>query len=61
VSEHKPISLFQPVPVRPRHDGWTAERQIAFVEKLADSGSVSAACNRSLGLHTRGGPRSRAC
>src|SRR6266545_3411987 len=34
---------FDPVPVRPRHDGWTAERQIAFVEKLADCGSVSAA------------------
>jgi hypothetical protein len=35
---------FDPVPVRPRHDGWTAERQIAFVEKLADCGSISAAC-----------------
>jgi hypothetical protein len=34
---------FEPVPVRPRHDGWTAERQIAFIEKLADCGSVSAA------------------
>lgn len=35
---------FTPVPVRPRHDGWTAERQIAFVEKLADCGSIGAAC-----------------
>jgi hypothetical protein len=35
---------FEPVPVRPRHDGWTAEKQIAFIEKLADCGSVSAAC-----------------
>src|SRR6185369_10623227 len=34
---------FQPVPVRPRHDGWTVERQIAFIEKLADCGSVAAA------------------
>jgi hypothetical protein len=34
---------FTPIPVRPRHDGWTAERQIAFIEKLADCGSVSAA------------------
>jgi hypothetical protein len=34
---------FTPVPVRPRHDGWTAERQIAFIEKLADCGSVTAA------------------
>jgi len=38
-----PIS-FTPVPVRPRHDGWTAERQIAFLEKLADTGSITAAC-----------------
>jgi hypothetical protein len=35
--------LFEPAPVRTRHDGWTAERQIAFIEKLADCGSVSAA------------------
>ena len=35
---------FTPVPVRPRHDGWTAERQIAFVEKLADTNSITAAC-----------------
>ena len=35
---------FAPVPVRPRHDGWTIERQIAFLRKLADCGSVSAAC-----------------
>jgi hypothetical protein len=35
---------FTPVPVRPRHDGWTAERQFAFIEKLADCGSIAAAC-----------------
>src|SRR5437660_1421447 len=34
---------FTPVPVRYRHDGWTAERQIAFIEKLTDCGSISAA------------------
>jgi hypothetical protein len=34
---------FEPVPVRARHDGWTAERQFAFIEKLADCGSISAA------------------
>ena len=44
MSEHKPLISFQPVPVRPRHDGWTIERQIAFVEKLADTNSISAAC-----------------
>jgi hypothetical protein len=35
---------FTPVPVRPRHDGWTVERQIAFLEKLSDCGSIVAAC-----------------
>ena len=44
MSEHKPLAPFDPVPVRPRHDGWTAERQIAFVEKLADTNSITAAC-----------------
>ena len=56
MSEYKPICpertaggsspreiTFQPVPVRRRHDGWTVERQIAFIEKLADCGSVTAA------------------
>ncbi|MEL7320310.1 MAG: hypothetical protein AAFN04_16930, partial [Pseudomonadota bacterium] len=27
-----------------RHDGWTEERQRAFIEALADTGSVHAAC-----------------
>ena len=44
MSEDKPLITFTPVPVRPRHDGWTAERQIAFVEKLADTNSITAAC-----------------
>ncbi len=36
---------FTPVPRRcARHDGWTPERQIAFIEALADTGSVEAAC-----------------
>jgi hypothetical protein len=43
MSEHKPIISFEPVPVRARHDGWTAERQIAFIEKLADTNSITAA------------------
>lgn len=35
---------FTPVPRRcERHDGWTPERQIAFIEALADTGSVVAA------------------
>lgn len=54
---------FTPVPVRARHDGWTVERQIAFIEKLADCGSVTAACKhvgmsresaRKLSRRTRG-------
>lgn len=32
---------FTPVPVRARHDGWSPERQIAFIHRLALCGSVS--------------------
>ena len=36
---------FTPVPRRyARHDGWTPERQRAFIAALADTGSVEAAC-----------------
>jgi hypothetical protein len=36
---------FTPVPRRcARHDGWTPTRQRDFIEALADTGSVSAAC-----------------
>jgi|GEM_PF-2914825 len=31
------------VPVAPRHDGWTPDRQRAFLEALADTGCVEAA------------------
>jgi hypothetical protein len=48
-SSHKLPIAFEPVPLRPRHDGWTAERQIAFIEKLADCGSVTAAA-RHVGM-----------
>src|SRR3954452_9955258 len=37
---------FEPVPVRPRHDGWTAERQIRFIEALAATKCVDEACRR---------------
>jgi hypothetical protein len=37
---------FEPVPVRPRHDGWTAERQIAFIEALTETACVDEACRR---------------
>lgn len=41
-----PHPTFLPVPLRARHDGWTAERQIAFIEALAETGCVEQACRR---------------
>ncbi len=39
------LPAFTPVPRQcARHDGWTPERQTAFIEALADTGSVEAAC-----------------
>jgi hypothetical protein len=35
---------FEPAPVKPRHDGWTAERQRTFIAALAETGCVSEAC-----------------
>ena len=32
---------FRPVPVKPRHDGWTRERQRAFIDRLCVSGCVA--------------------
>jgi hypothetical protein len=34
---------FVPVPVKPRRDGWTPERQLAFILRLALIGGVAAA------------------
>jgi hypothetical protein len=42
--QRPPIPAFTPVPRKYRHDGWTPERQRAFVEALADCGSVRRAC-----------------
>jgi hypothetical protein len=41
--ERPPIPDFTPVPRRYRHDGWTPERQKAFIEALADTGCVDRA------------------
>ena len=41
-----PQPPFTPTHLRPRHDGWTTARQIAFVEAFADCGCVDAACQR---------------
>lgn len=38
------LPTFEPVPIKPRHDGWTPDRQRDFIEALADTGSVEAAC-----------------
>ena len=35
---------FTPIPLNPRHDGWSAERQIDFIEALAECGCVEDAC-----------------
>lgn len=42
--EERELALeFTPVPRKYRHDGWTPERQTAFIEALADTGSVTRA------------------
>jgi hypothetical protein len=40
---------FDPVPVKPRHDGWTPERQRSFVEALAATACVEDSA-RSVGM-----------
>ncbi len=44
--KNKTLIPFPPVPVRARHDGWTIERQYNFIETLAETGCVEAACRR---------------
>ncbi len=39
----EPLPDFQPVDRKYRHDGWTPQRQRAFIAALADTGSVSRA------------------
>ena len=41
--ERAPLPEFAPVPRKFRHDGWTPERQRAFIGALADTGAVSRA------------------
>jgi hypothetical protein len=43
---------FVPVSVRHRSDGWTTDRQVAFIEALAQSGCVADAA-KSVGLSAR--------
>lgn len=37
---------FEPATLRNRHDGWTAQKQIAFIEALAETACVETACRR---------------
>ena len=52
MSEPKPIFHFIPASVRARHNGWSAEKQIAFIEALAETGIVEGACRRVGMSHT---------
>ena len=49
---------FDTVPVRDRHDGWTPERQHAFVAALAESGCVTEAC-KAVGVTSQSAYRLR--
>lgn len=49
-ADRPPLPEFTPVPRKPRHDGWTPERQKAFIEALADTGSVSRAAAMGMAL-----------
>jgi len=49
---------WRPVPRRPRADGWTPEVQRRFIEALADTGMVSAAC-QAVDMSTRSAYRLR--
>ena len=50
----QPVHLdFTPIPRRYRHDGWTPERQRAFIAALAETGSVKHAARR-VGMSTDG-------
>jgi hypothetical protein len=42
----QPLIPFTPVPLRHRNDGWTVEKQYAFIEALAETGIVEEACRR---------------
>lgn len=41
-----PIPPFEPVPLRTRHDGWTAEKQIDFITALSETACVIESCRR---------------
>lgn len=50
--------VFAPVPTTTRHDGWTPDRQRAFIAALASHGGVAAAA-RSVGMTPQGARKLR--
>jgi len=57
--EPAPPERIPTTPIRPRHDGWTAERQRIFLTALAETGTVSTACEEA-GITPRSAYRLRA-
>ncbi len=53
-----PLFGFDLVPLRNRHDGWTEERQRAFIAALAESGCVTEA-SRAVGMSSQSAYRLR--
>jgi hypothetical protein len=51
-----PAIPFDPVPVRPRRDGWTAAKQREFIQVLAETGIVRIAA-ASVGMSERSAHR----
>jgi hypothetical protein len=61
MTEPKPsnIAPFTPVAVAPRADGWTPEKQAAFIEALGEGGCVAAAA-KAVGMSRESAYRLRA-
>ena len=53
-----PLAFTPVVPRHATHNGWTAKRQRGFIDALADTGSVQAACH-AVGMQTGGAYRLR--
>ena len=57
--QEKSLAQFSPVPVVQRPDGWTVEKQVAFIEALAETACVATAAAR-VGMSREGAYRLRA-
>lgn len=58
-SDPPPRDAYEPAHLKPRHDGWTAQRQRIFLTVLAETGSISMACIQA-GVSSRSAYRLRA-